>query len=149
MRGVLQRVKSASVVVGKQKISQIGTGILLLLGIADTDTEKDVAYICEKTLNMRIFSDGNGKLNLSLKEAGGSVLLVSQFTLYGDVRKGRRPSFSRAAGAAYSKPLYEAACRYFAQHGVLLQTGEFGADMQVELINDGPVTILVDSERMF
>ena len=97
MRGVLQRVKSASVVVGKQKISQIGTGILLLLGIADTDTEKDVAYICEKTLNMRIFPDGNGKLNLSLKEAGGSVLLVSQFTLYGDVRKGRRPSFSRAA----------------------------------------------------
>ncbi len=122
MRGVLQRVKSASVVVGKQKISQIGTGILLLLGIADTDTEKDVAYICEKTLNMRIFPDGNGKLNLSLKEA---------------------------AGSAYSKPLYEAACRYFEQHGVLLQTGEFGADMQVELINDGPVTILVDSERMF
>ena len=149
MRGVLQRVKSASVVVGKQKISQIGTGILLLLGIADTDTEKDVAYIREKTLNMRIFPDGNGKLNLSLKEAGGSVLLVSQFTLYGDVRKGRRPSFSRAAGSAYSKPLYEAACRYFEQHGVLLQTGEFGADMQVELINDGPVTILVDSERMF
>ena len=149
MRGVLQRVKSASVTVGGQKISQIGTGILLLLGIADTDTEQDAAYICEKTMHMRRFPDEDGKLNLGLKEAGGAVLLVSQFTLCGDARKGRRPSFSRAAGAAYSKPLYEAVCQYFIQHDVLLQTGEFGADMQVELVNDGPVTILLDSERTF
>lgn len=149
MRGVLQRVKSASVTVRGQKISQIGTGILLLLGIADTDTERDAVYICEKTLNMRIFPDGDGRLNLGLKEAGGSILLVSQFTLYGDARKGRRPSFVRAAGAEFSKPLYEAVCRYFIQNNVLLQTGEFGADMQVELVNDGPVTILLDSERMF
>lgn len=149
MRGVLQRVKSASVTVDGRKISQIGPGILLLLGITDTDTEKDVAYVCEKTINMRIFPDEEGKLNKSVREAGGSVLLVSQFTLYGDARKGRRPSFIRAAGAPVSRPLYESACRYFEEQGVSLATGEFGADMQVELINDGPVTILLDSERMF
>ncbi len=149
MRGVLQRVKSASVTVENKQIAQIQKGILLLLGITDTDTEKDVAYICEKTLNMRIFPDKEGKLNLSLPEAGGQILLVSQFTLYGDARKGRRPSFVRAAGAEYSQPLYQAACRYFEQKGIALETGMFGADMQVALVNDGPVTILLDSERVF
>ena len=149
MRGVLQRVKSASVTIDGNKVSQIEQGILLLIGVTDTDTEADADYIAEKTVNARIFEDSEGKMNLSLTDVGGSVLAVSQFTLYGDARKGRRPSFIRAAKGEISEPLYELVCKKISDMGVNVQKGVFGADMKVELINDGPVTILLESDRSF
>lgn len=149
MRGVLQRVKSASVTIDGNKISEIQQGILILIGVTDTDTESDADYIAEKTVNARIFEDNEGKMNLSLKDVEGSVLAVSQFTLYGDARKGRRPSFIRAAKGEISEPLYELVCKKISDMGVNVQKGVFGADMKVELINDGPVTILLESDRSF
>ena len=149
MRGVLQRVKSASVTIDGNKVSQIEQGILLLIGVTDTDTEADADYIAEKTVNARIFEDSEGKMNLSSTDVGGSVLAVSQFTLYGDARKGRRPSFIRAAKGEISEPLYELVCKKISDMGVNVQKGVFGADMKVELINDGPVTILLESDRSF
>ena len=149
MRGVLQRVKSASVTIDGNKISEIQQGILILIGVTDTDTESDADYIAEKTVNARIFEDSEGKMNLSLKDVEGSVLAVSQFTLYGDARKGRRPSFIRAAKGEISEPLYELVCKKISDMGVNVQKGVFGADMKVELINDGPVTILLESDRSF
>lgn len=149
MRGVLQRVKSASVTIDGNKVSQIEQGILILIGVTDTDTEADADYIAEKTVNARIFEDSEGKMNLSLTDVGGSVLAVSQFTLYGDARKGRRPSFIRAAKGEISEPLYELVCKKISDMGVNVQKGVFGADMKVELINDGPVTILLESDRSF
>ncbi len=149
MRGVLQRVKSASVTIDGNKVSEIEQGILILIGVTDTDTEADADYIAEKTVNARIFEDSDGKMNLSLQDVKGSVLAVSQFTLYGDARKGRRPSFIRAAKGEISEPLYELVCKKISNMGVNVKKGVFGADMKVELINDGPVTILLESDRSF
>lgn len=149
MRGVIQRVTEASVTIDGVKISEIGRGLLLLLGVTDTDTEKDADYLVDKTVNARIFTDPEGKMNLSLKDVGGSLLVVSQFTLYGDARHGRRPSFIRAAKGEISEPLYELVCEKFRAQGITVQTGRFGADMQVALVNDGPVTLLLESDKSF
>lgn len=149
MRAVLQRVSSARVTVDGEITGEIGQGILLLLGVADKDSEDDADYLLEKILNLRIFEDAGGKMNSSLIETGGELLVVSQFTLYGDARRGRRPSFSRAAAPDIALRLYE----YFvAQAGNQIgkvATGRFQAMMAVELVNDGPVTILIDSEKLF
>lgn len=149
MRGIIQRVLSASVTVDGKTIAQIGKGILLLVGVTDTDTEKDADYIVDKTVNARIFPDEDDKLNLSLVDVKGSILAVSQFTLYGDARKGRRPSFIRAAKGEISQPLYELVCKKISDMGIEVQTGKFGADMKVQLINDGPTTIMLESDRSF
>ncbi len=148
MRAVVQRVSGASVAVGGAVTGKIGAGYLVLLGIEENDTEKELAYICEKLLGLRIFEDEEGKMNRSILDVGGAILLVSQFTLYGDARKGRRPSFIRAARPEKAVPLYDAAVARLRQ-ALPVETGEFGAEMQVSLVNDGPVTILLDSERTF
>ena len=148
MRAVVQRVLSASVAIGGTVKGEIGEGYLVLLGIEENDTEKDLDYIAEKLLGLRVFEDEAGKMNRSVLDAGGSILLVSQFTLYGDARKGRRPSFIRAAKPEKAIPLYEAMIARL-RAALPVETGEFGADMQVSLVNDGPVTILLDSERTF
>jgi D-tyrosyl-tRNA(Tyr) deacylase len=149
MRAVIQRVKRASVTVEGQLISEIGQGLLVLLGVNDTDTDADVDYIAEKTVNLRIFTDSEDKMNLSLGDINGEVMVVSQFTLYGDARKGRRPSFIRAAKGEISEPLYEKVCEKISGMGFNVKKGIFGADMKVELLNDGPVTILLESDRSF
>ncbi len=148
MRAVVQRVSSASVAVGSRVAGRIEKGYLVLLGIEEDDSLEDVRYICEKLTGLRIFEDAEGKMNLSLAEVGGSVLLVSQFTLLGDARHGRRPSFIRAARPEKAIPLYEAAVQMLCQ-SVPVETGEFGAHMDVALVNDGPVTILLESKRLF
>lgn len=148
MRAVVQRVLNASVAIGGTVKGEIGKGYLVLLGIEENDTEKDFDYIAEKLLGLRVFEDEAGKMNRSVLDAGGSILLVSQFTLYGDARKGRRPSFIRAARPEKAIPLYEAMIARL-RAALPVETGEFGADMQVSLVNDGPVTILLDSERTF
>ena len=148
MRAVVQRVLNASVAIGGTVKGEIGKGYLVLLGIEENDTEKDLDYIAEKLLRLRVFEDEAGKMNRSVLDAGGSILLVSQFTLYGDARKGRRPSFIRAARPEKAIPLYEAMIARL-RAALPVETGEFGADMQVSLVNDGPVTILLDSERTF
>ncbi|MDD6046981.1 MAG: D-aminoacyl-tRNA deacylase [bacterium] len=148
MRAVVQRVLNASVAIGGTVKGEIGKGYLVLLGIEENDTEKDLDYIAEKLLGLRVFEDEAGKMNRSVLDAGGSILLVSQFTLYGDARKGRRPSFIRAARPEKAIPLYEAMIARL-RAALPVETGEFGADMQVSLVNDGPVTILLDSERTF
>lgn len=148
MRAVVQRVLNASVAIGGTVKGEIGKGYLVLLGIEENDTEKDLDYIAEKLLGLRVFEDEAGKMNRSVLDAGGSILLVSQFTLYGDARKGRRPSFTRAARPEKAIPLYEAMIARL-RAALPVETGEFGADMQISLVNDGPVTILLDSERTF
>lgn len=148
MRAVVQRVSEAGVTIDGVIKGSIGKGLLLFLGIEDVDTEEDLQYICEKTVNLRIFEDNEGKMNRSVQEAGGSVLIVSQFTLYGDARKGRRPSFIKAARPETAIPLYEKAIALIGAH-VPVATGEFQAIMDVSLVNDGPVTILLDSKRLF
>ena len=148
MRAVVQRVLNASVAIGGTVKGEIGKGYLVLLGIEENDTEKDLDYIAENLLGLRVFEDEAGKMNRSVLDAVGSILLVSQFTLYGDARKGRRPSFIRAAKPEKAIPLYEAMIARL-RAALPVETGEFGADMQVSLINDGPVTILLDSERTF
>ena len=148
MRAVVQRVLNASVAIGGTVKGEIGKGYLVLLGIEENYTEKDFDYIAEKLLGLRVFEDEAGKMNRSVLDAGGSILLVSQFTLYGDARKGRRPSFIRAARPEKAIPLYEAMIARL-RAALPVETGEFGADMQVSLVNDGPVTILLDSERTF
>ena len=148
MRAVVQRVLNASVAIGGTVKGEIGKGYLVLLGIEENDTEKDLDYIAEKLLGLRVFEDEAGKMNRSVLDAGGSILLVSQFTLYGDARKGRRPSFIHAARPEKAIPLYEAMIAHL-RAALPVETGEFGADMQVSLVNDGPVTILLDSERTF
>ena len=148
MRAVVQRVRSAAVEICGAAVGEIGIGYLVLLGIEENDTEKDLDYICEKLLGLRVFEDEAGKMNRSILVAGGCILLVSQFTLYGDARKGRRPSFIRAARPEKAVPLYETLIARL-REALPVETGEFGADMQVSLINDGPVTILLDSERTF
>ena len=149
MRGVLQRVKRASVTVDGKVVGEIEKGIMILIGVTDTDTEADADYIAEKTVNARIFTDSEDKMNLSLLDVGGAVLAVSQFTLYGDARKGRRPSFIKAAKGEISEPLYELVCKRMADMGVKVEKGIFGADMLVSIENDGPVTILLESDRSF
>ena len=148
MRAVVQLVKEASVAVAGDLKGKIGKGYLVLIGIEENDTEKDLSYICEKLLGLRVFEDADGKMNRSILDVGGAILLVSQFTLYGDARKGRRPSYIRAARPEKAIPLDEAMIEQL-RAALPVETGEFGANMQVSLVNDGPVTILLDSERTF
>ena len=149
MRAVIQRVSRAQVSVGEEIVGKIGAGLLVLLGVAKTDTAADADYLAGKVVGLRIFEDENGKMNRSLLGTGGAVLAVSQFTLYGDVRKGRRPSFDEAASPELASELYEHFVRKIRDAGVVCETGRFQAMMQVELVNDGPVTILLDSQRAF
>lgn len=148
MRLLIQRVTRAAVHIGGQTRSSIGEGMLLLVGIEDKDNEEDIAFLCKKTVNLRIFDDGNGVMNRSILENGGDILVVSQFTLHASTKKGNRPSYIRAAKPDISVPLYKQFCSTLSE---MLQktvaTGEFGADMQVELVNDGPVTIWIDSKN--
>lgn len=148
MRAVVQRVSSASVAVEGRVTGSVEKGYMVLLGIEEDDTEADLAYLCEKLIGLRIFEDDAGKMNLSIAEVNGAILLVSQFTLLGDARHGRRPSFIRAARPEKAIPLYEAAVRKLSE-SVRVETGEFGAHMDVALVNDGPVTLLLESKRLF
>lgn len=148
MRAVIQRVSEAKVAIGQETVGQIGQGYLVLLGIEDVDTEQDADYICDKIIGLRVFEDDQGKMNRGILDVKGAILLISQFTLYGDARHGRRPSFIKAARPEQAIPLYEYAIRRLAQ-SVPVETGRFGADMQVALVNDGPVTILLESKRLF
>ena len=149
MRCVVQRVTSASVTVGGTVSGAIGPGLMVLIGIADGDTEADLRYMAEKVPNLRIFDDENGVMNRSVLDAGGSILAVSQFTLYGDARGGRRPSYFRAAKPDKADDLYEQLVARWRENGIHVETGIFRTDMQVSLVNDGPVTILLDSEKNF
>ena len=149
MRAVVQRVKHASVSTEGKTVGRIGTGLLVLLGISAQDTEKDMEYIAEKCVNLRILEDSSGVMNLSVKEIAGEILVVSQFTLYGDARKGRRPSYIRAASPDSARDLFEKCVYVFREKYEKIQTGKFQAEMQVSLVNDGPVTILLDSKREF
>lgn len=146
MRLVVQRVKESNVIVKNKIVGQINKGFLVLLGIKTTDTKKDVDYLVRKLINLRIFSDENDKMNLSLKDVNGELLIISQFTLYGDCKKsGNRPSFTDSAKPDIAIPLYEYFVEECKKHIPVVQTGIFGEDMQVSLINDGPVTIILDS----
>jgi D-tyrosyl-tRNA(Tyr) deacylase len=149
MRVVIQRVSSARVRVGERTAGEIGLGLLVLLGVGQQDGPQDVEYIAGKLRDLRIFEDDHGKMNRSVVDAGGSLLIVSQFTLHGDVRKGRRPSFDKAATPDVARRLYEDVVRLLRAQGIRVETGEFQARMDVELVNDGPVTILLDSARTF
>lgn len=146
MRAVLQRVSRASVTIDGEVVGRIDHGLLILLGVAGTDTAADAEWLADKIVGLRIFNDADGKMNRSLLDVGGSALIVSQFTLFGDCRKGRRPSFIDAAGPELAIPLYEAFQVAIKAHGVPVATGRFGAMMQVELVNDGPVTLIVESK---
>jgi len=145
MRAVVQRVKESSVSVADEIVGKIGKGLMVLLGVAREDTPKDADYLADKIVNLRIFEDENGKLNRSLLETRGEMLIVSQFTLLGDCRKGRRPSFMNAADPQKGEELYEYFVNAVAQKGIRVQTGRFRAMMDVALINDGPVTLIVES----
>ena len=147
MRAVIQRVKRASVTVDNEVVGEIGRGLLVLLGVAAEDEEADADYLVDKIVNLRIFEDDEGKMNLSLLDTGGGLLAVSQFTLYGDTRRGRRPSFIKAAGPDVADRLYNYFVDRARQHLQQVETGRFQAMMDVELVNDGPVTILLDSEK--
>ena len=149
MRAVVQRVKRASVSVDGDVVSSIGEGLLVLLGVATGDSEADADFLAEKVANLRIFRDDEGKMNLSVKEACGAVIAVSQFTLMGDARKGRRPSFIHACEPEEANRLYEYFCNKVREQGLECGAGKFQAMMDVELVNDGPVTILLDSKRLF
>lgn len=145
MRVVVQRVKHSSVAVDGNIVGKINEGLLILLGIKNGDTEKDVTWLANKVVSLRIFEDENGKMNKELKEINGSILLISQFTLYGDCVKGKRPSFIEAAKPEIAIPLYEKFIDTLKNQGINIETGIFGADMKVELLNDGPVTLVIDS----
>ncbi len=147
MKALLQRVSSASVEVNNEIIGKVGTGLVILLGITEEDSDKDIATLAEKSLNLRIFEDDEGKMNLSLLDVKGSILLISQFTLYSDSKKGRRPSFINAAKPDIAIPLYEKFICELRKSGVNVQTGEFGAMMNVSLTNNGPVTIMLESQN--
>lgn len=149
MRAIIQKVTNASVRVGKELISEIENGYMILLAVKKTDTEEDLDYIKRKITNLRIFEDEEEKMNLSLKDTGGEILLVSQFTLYGDARKGNRPSFTMSAGLEKANDYYERLKDGLIGEGFNVSTGVFQAHMQVSLVNDGPVTIILDSERIF
>jgi D-tyrosyl-tRNA(Tyr) deacylase len=148
MRAVIQRVTRARVTVGEEITGQIGNGLLILLGVAKEDSEKDVSYVAAKVLGLRVFDDETGKMNLSLADIGGEALAVSQFTLYGDTRGGRRPSYIEAAPPERANELYELFVAEMRKE-VKVETGRFRAMMKVELVNDGPVTILIDSTKLF
>jgi len=147
VRAVIQRVTRASVTVDGRVAGEIGAGLLVLLGVSRTDNPESASYLAEKIANLRIFSDAAGKMNLSVLDTGGAALVVSQFTLYGDTRGGRRPSYIQAAPPEEANRLYQEFVRSMRLLGVRVETGVFQAHMQVELVNDGPVTILIDSEK--
>ena len=149
MRAVVQRVTKASVTVEDSTVGSIGLGLLVLLGVSRTDTVASADYVVEKLLGLRIFDDHDGKMNLSVRDVGGAVLVVSQFTLFGDVRRGKRPSFDDAARPEEARALYEYVVGKIREQGIECSTGEFQAMMDVSLVNDGPVTILIDSEKTF
>ena len=148
MRAVLTRVKSASVAIDGEIVGKIGQGFLILLGVGPEDTERQCRYLAEKALGLRVFEDENGKMNLGLADIGGQVLVVSQFTLYGNCRKGRRPSFTDAAGPELGNRLYEQFLKDCEELGYPPQHGRFGADMKVESINGGPVTLILDTDQL-
>ncbi|HEB70298.1 MAG TPA: D-tyrosyl-tRNA(Tyr) deacylase [Desulfobulbus sp.] len=149
MRAVIQRVRSAAVQVDDVTIGAIDHGLLVLVGVHGRDTDRDVVWLADKTVNLRIFDDPDGKMNLSLLDTGGSMLIVSQFTLFGDCRKGRRPSWSQAARPELAESLYTAFGDAVRSYGISVQTGRFQAMMDVTLTNDGPVTLLLDSHKTF
>ncbi len=148
MRAVIQRVQKASVVVAGEEVGSIGSGIMALVGAGAEDTETDADYIAKKIVDLRIFEDPEGKMNLSLEDTGGSVLVISQFTLYGDCRKGRRPSFVHALEPQEADRLVNHVKAGISARGIPVQSGVFGADMKVSLLNDGPVTLLLDSQKL-
>ena len=149
MRAVVQRVVRSSVTVEGETVGAIDSGIMVLIGVSSEDTDKDLNYITDKVMNLRIFDDENGVMNRSVLDVGGSILAVSQFTLYGDARGGRRPSYIRAAGPEAANELYEQAVAVWRARGIHVETGRFRTEMKVSLVNDGPVTILLDSEKVF
>lgn len=149
MRAVVQRVTSGKVTVDGQVVGTINRGLVVLIGVGEGDTAEDAEYIAGKVVGLRIFSDDRGKMNLGITDIGGSILAVSQFTLHGDARKGRRPSYSAAAPLGEAERLYQQTVLLLRQTGICVETGVFQAMMQVELCNDGPVTILLDSKRLF
>ena len=149
MRAILTRVNSASVTIDGEVVGSIGKGFMVLCGVQEGDTLEDVRYCLEKTAGLRIFEDDAGKMNRSIIDEGGEILAISQFTLAGDARHGRRPSFSAAARPDVAVPMYEAYCNGLREKGIHVETGIFQADMKVSLINDGPVTLLLDSRRTF
>jgi len=146
MRIVVQRSKNASVTVNNKVIGEIEKGLVLLVGVTHDDTTDDANYLADKIVNLRIFEDENGKMNLSLLDVGGSILSISQFTLYGDCRKGRRPNFMGAAKPEHALNLYQYFNGVLNEKNVVVETGEFGAEMDVALVNDGPVTLILDSK---
>lgn len=147
MRVVLQRVNKAQVVIHEEVVGKIDHGLVILVGITHEDTIEDLKYMVNKLINLRIFADDAGKMNLSLKDVKGSILSISQFTLYGDTRKGRRPNFMQAARPEQANELYELFNQLLRDEGIQVETGEFGAMMQVELTNDGPVTLMIDTDQ--
>jgi len=149
MRAVVQRVQSANVSVGGDVVGEIAIGLVVLLGVEEDDTEADASYMAEKVVGLRIFEDSDGKMNLSVKDKGGAVLAVSQFTLLGDVRKGKRPSFIKAARPDQAKTLYEQFMDMVKKQDVHVEAGVFQAEMLVRINNDGPVTIMLDSKKLF
>lgn len=149
MRCVIQRVTEASVAIDGEIVGRCGHGYMVLIGVHVDDTEKDLKYMAEKIPNLRIFEDENGKMNLSIRDVGGEILAVSQFTLYGDARSSRRPGFIEAARPDKANPMYEQLVESWRAQGIHVETGRFGADMKVSLVNDGPVTILMDSTKAF
>ena len=149
MRACVQRVREASVTIGGEVVGRIRKGLLVLLGVGQEDTEVDVHYLADKLVQLRVFDDDAGKMNLSLTDVGAAMLIVSQFTLYGDCRQGRRPGYSHAAPPAVAEKLYEAFVAAVGAKGIKVETGRFRAMMDVALINDGPVTLLLDSQKLF
>ncbi len=149
MRAVVQRVKHAQVTVNREVTGKIDRGLLVFIGVAEGDAEAQAEYLADKIVGLRVFEDENGKMNLAVTDVGGAVLAVSQFTLYGDVRRGKRPSFDAAAPPEKARSLYEYFVRRIRATGLRCETGRFQETMQVELVNDGPVTILIDSEKTF
>ncbi len=150
MRAVIQRVTQSSVIVDNKTVGRIDKGLTVLIGVSSNDTTKDMEYMAEKIVNLRIFEDSSGKMNLSALDVGGELLIVSQFTLFGDCRKGKRPSFTDAAPPDYAERLYNEFVEYIKdKYPIKVQTGIFQAEMQLEIHNDGPVTILLDSSKLF
>jgi len=149
MRAVIQRVSSASVRIDKKITGQIGHGLVVLVGIHTDDTNRDLQWLADKIINLRIFNDEQGKMNISLADMGGEMLIISQFTLYGDCRKGRRPGYSNGAPPEIAEPLYLKFVEEVKNHRINVATGTFQTAMEVELVNDGPVTLMLDSEKKF
>ncbi len=149
LRAVVQRVTSGSVTTDSRVIGQIGRGLVVLLGIGQEDTQQDIDYLADKIVNLRVFEDENGKMNTSLLDVKGELLIVSQFTLYGDCRKGKRPSYDSAARPEAAQLLYNSFVKKTSEYGLKVETGKFQADMLVNIQNDGPVTLLLDSKKIF